>query len=226
MKLFAQKFARNSVQAVTLLQEKAKLQSKPGTVAQLFFHATELNASFSPTATRRLSSDLLFKPNVLNFTESNEQTFKVVDNSFATKTTIMACTGCNAPPYTSIPLSSQFSVERVFMQNTFQVSSVPHNEQARQYMFSIKGCVVHQQWVNAMGWQITRAVEANASDAPFGPLEAKLRWAAKAVAVQVLRDMLIAPDDRALQPQAGYTQAGSLGIMLAYGVEGPITGMQ
>ncbi|KAG9081989.1 hypothetical protein FS749_007244 [Ceratobasidium sp. UAMH 11750] len=104
-----------------------------------------------PDLTIRLyGQDLSFKPNVLNFTESNEQTFKVVDNSFGTKTTIMARTGCNAPLYTGVPLSNQFSVERAFMRNTFQVLLVPHNEQARQYMFSIEGCLVHQQWVNAM----------------------------------------------------------------------------
>ncbi|KAG8694264.1 hypothetical protein FRC08_008600, partial [Ceratobasidium sp. 394] len=180
-----------------------------------------------PDFTIRLyGQDLSFEPNVLDFTESNEQTFKVVGNSFGTKTMIMARTGRNAPLYTGVPLSNRFSVERAFMRNTFQVSFVRHNEQARKYMFSIEGSLVHQQWVNVMRRQITRAVEADASDAPFGPLEAKSRRAAEAVAVQVLRDTLIAPDDRAPRPQAGHTRAGSLGTMLAYGVEGPVTGMQ
>ncbi|KAG8731243.1 hypothetical protein FRC10_001944, partial [Ceratobasidium sp. 414] len=48
---------------------------------------------------RLYGQDLSFEPNVLDFSESNEQTFKVVGNSFGTKTMIMARTGRNAPLY-------------------------------------------------------------------------------------------------------------------------------
>ncbi|QRV79273.1 Sec7 guanine nucleotide exchange factor [Ceratobasidium sp. AG-Ba] len=177
-----------------------------------------------PDFTIRLyGQDLSFEPNVLDFSESNEQTFKVVGNSFGTKTMIMARTGRNAPLYVGIPLSNKFSVERAFMRNTFQISFVRHNEQARKYMFSVEGSLVHQQWMNVMRRQITRAVEADASDSGLGPLEAKSRRAAEAVAVQVLRDTLIAPDDRV--PHSHARVGSSLGAMLAYGGEGPVTGM-
>lgn len=186
-----------------------------------------------PDFTIRLyGQDLSFEPNVLDFSESNEQTFKVVGNSFGTKTMIMARTGPNAAHYTGVPLSNKFSVERAFMRNTFQVSFVRHNEQARKYMFSVEGSLVHQQWMNVMRRQITRAVEADASGADLGPLSAQSRRAAEAVAVQVLRDTLIAPDDtRATspgmpRPAFGHARAGSsLGAMLAYGGDGPVSGM-
>lgn len=187
-----------------------------------------------PDFTIRLyGQDLTFEPNVLDFSESNEQTFNVVGNSFGTKTMIMARTGPNAAHYTGVPLSNKFSVERAFMRNTFQVSFVRHNEQARKYMFSVEGSLVHQQWMSVMRRQITRAVEADASGASLGPLSAQSRRAAEAVAIQVLRDTLIAPDDaRATSPGMsragfGHARAGSsLGAMLAYGGEGPVSGMR
>jgi serine/arginine repetitive matrix protein 2 len=182
---------------------------------------------------RLYGQDLSFEPNVLDFSESNEQSFKVVGNSFGTKTMIMARTGPNAALYTGLPLSNKFSVERAFMRNTFQVSFVRHTEQPRKYMFSVEGSLVHQQWMNVMRRQIARAVEADASLASLGPLSAQSRRAAEAVAVQVLRDTLIAPDDvRAAsvsthRPPFSHARAGSsLGAMLAYGGEGPVSGIQ
>ncbi|KAG8694927.1 hypothetical protein FRC09_009510 [Ceratobasidium sp. 395] len=180
-----------------------------------------------PDFTIRLyGQDLSFEPSVLDFTESNEQTFKVVGNSFGTKTMIMARTGRKAAHYVGLPLSNRFGIERAFMRNTFQVSFVRHNEQERKYMFSVEGSLVHQQWMNVMRRQIARAVEADASDSSLGPLNAKSRRAAEAVAIQVLRDTLIAPDDHAPRPAHGHARAGSsLGAMLAYGGEGSVTNM-
>lgn len=182
---------------------------------------------------RLYGQDLSFEPSVLDFSESNEQTFKVIGSSFGTKTMIMARTGPNAALYTGLPLSNKFSVERAFMRNTFQVSFVRHTEQPRKYMFSVEGSLVHQQWMNVMRRQIARAVEADESMAPIGPLSAQSRRAAEAVAVQVLRDTLIAPDDiRAANPNPhrsafGHARAGSsLGAMLAYGGEGLVSGIQ
>ncbi|CAE6499494.1 unnamed protein product [Rhizoctonia solani] len=179
---------------------------------------------------RLYGQDLSFEPNVLDFSESNEQTFKVVGNSFGTKSMIMARTGPNAALYTGLPLSNKFSVERAFMRNTFQVSFVRHTEQPRKYMFSVEGSMVHQQWMNVMRRQIARAVEADASMASVGGLSAQSRRAAEAVAVQVLRDTLIAPDDSRKEtssshrPGFGHARAGS--SMLTFGGEGSASGAQ
>ncbi|KAF8756943.1 Sec7 domain [Rhizoctonia solani] len=101
---------------------------------------------------RLYGQDLTFEPSVLDFSDSNEQTFKVVGNSFGTKSMIMARTGPNAALYTGLPLSNKFSVERAFMRNTFQVSP---------------------------SWSVIYP------STPSG----------RAVAVQVLRDTLIAPEE-------------------------------
>ncbi|KAJ1304687.1 hypothetical protein OPQ81_005826 [Rhizoctonia solani] len=176
---------------------------------------------------RLYGQDLSFEPNVLDFSESNEQTFKVVGNSFGTKTMIMARTGPNAALYTGLPLSNKFSVERAFMRNTFQISFARHTEQPRKYMFSVEGSMVHQQWMNVMRRQIARAVEADTNMAPVGELSAQARRAAEAVAVQVLRDTLIAPEDArnattsSHRPGFGHSRVGS--SMLAFGGEGSST---
>ncbi|CAE6532375.1 unnamed protein product [Rhizoctonia solani] len=175
-----------------------------------------------PDFTIRLyGQDLTFEPSVLDFSESNEQTFKVVGNSFGTKTMIMARTGPNAALYTGLPLSNKFSVERAFMRNTFQISFVRHTEQPRKYMYSVEGSMVHQQWMNVMRRQIARAVEADANMTSVGGLSAQSRRAAESVAVQVLRDTLIAPDDSrngttsSHRPGFAHSRAGS--SMLAFG---------
>ncbi|CAE6438258.1 hypothetical protein ACGC1H_007008 [Rhizoctonia solani] len=179
---------------------------------------------------RLYGQDLSFEPSILDFSESNEQTFKIVGNSFGTKTMIMARTGPNAALYTGLPLSNKFSVERAFMRNTFQVSFVRHAEQPRKYMFSVEGSMVHQQWMNVMRRQIARAVEADTSIASIGGLSAQSRRAAEAVAVQVLRDTLIAPEDArngtasSHRPGFGHARVGS--SMLAFGGEGSVSGAQ
>ncbi|QRW21582.1 Sec7 guanine nucleotide exchange factor [Rhizoctonia solani] len=168
---------------------------------------------------RLYGQDLTFEPSVLDFSDSNEQTFKVVGNSFGTKSMIMARTGPNAALYTGLPLSNKFSVERAFMRNTFQVSFVRHTEQPRKYMFSVEGSLVHQQWMSVMRRQIARAVEADAAVAPVGALSTQARRAAEAVAVQVLRDTLIAPEEgrntTTNSHRPGHTRVGS--SMLAFG---------
>ncbi|CAE6417062.1 unnamed protein product [Rhizoctonia solani] len=176
---------------------------------------------------RLYGQDLTFEPSVLDFSDSNEQTFKVVGNSFGTKTMIMARTGPNAALYTGLPLSNKFSVERAFMRNTFQVSFVRHTEQSRKYMFSVEGSLVHQQWMSVMRRQIARAVEADTTMTSVGGLSAQARRAAEAVAVQVLRDTLIAPEDarhattNSQRPGLGHTRVGS--SMLPFG-EGSASG--
>ncbi|CAE6419698.1 unnamed protein product [Rhizoctonia solani] len=178
---------------------------------------------------RLYGQDLTFEPSVLDFSDSNEQTFKVVGNSFGTKTMIMARTGPNAALYAGLPLSNKFSVERAFMRNTFQVSFVRHTEQQRKYMFSVEGSLVHQQWMSVMRRQIARAVEADATMTPVGALSAQARRAAEAVAVQVLRDTLISSEDvrnpttNSHRPGLGHARVGS--SMLAFG-EGSASGTQ
>ncbi|CAE6508084.1 unnamed protein product [Rhizoctonia solani] len=184
-----------------------------------------------PDFTIRLyGQDLSFEPTILDFSESNEQTFKVVGNSFGTKTMIMARMGRNAALYTGLPLSNKFSVERAFMRNTFQVSFVRHTEQSRKYMFSVEGSMVHQQWMNVMRRQIARAVEADTTMTSIGGMPAQSRRAAEAVAVQVLRDTLIAPDDArngttgSHRPGFNHARVGS--SMLAFGGEGAASNAQ
>ncbi|KIO31271.1 hypothetical protein M407DRAFT_241827 [Tulasnella calospora MUT 4182] len=139
--------------------------------------------------------DLLFEPPFLSFAHSNEMSFRVIGNALGTKTAIFARTGANANLYTGIPLSKTFAVERPFMRHTFKVSFTNHAGTARKYLFSVESRTDHMNWASTLEKQITRC--RTEMPTAVGPVSPKVRRAAEAVALRVLRDALIVPDENA-----------------------------
>ncbi|KAG8970010.1 hypothetical protein FRC03_011809 [Tulasnella sp. 419] len=138
--------------------------------------------------------DLLFDPPVLTFANSAEASFRIIGNSLGTKTAILARTGPNAAQYSGIPLSRTFYVERAFMRNTFRIAFTNHLAVKRRYLFSVDNKSDLENWTTTIQRQIARA-QSEPNSQPLGQVSAKVRRAAEAVALQVLRDSLIPPED-------------------------------
>lgn len=68
--------------------------------------------------------DLVFDPPVLSFARSATQSFRVTGTALGVRVMVLIKRGANAPRYQGLPLNKAFSIERAFMQNTFQVSPV------------------------------------------------------------------------------------------------------
>ncbi|KAG9050490.1 hypothetical protein FS837_004984 [Tulasnella sp. UAMH 9824] len=145
--------------------------------------------------------DLLFEPSFLSFAQSNEMSFRVIGNALGTKTAIFARTGANANLYTGIPLSKTFAVERPFMRHTFKVSFTNHAGLARKYLFSVESRTDHVNWSSTLEKQIAKC--RTEMPAAVGPVSPKVRRAAEAVALRVLRDALIVPDENAKGDSGG-----------------------
>ncbi|KAG9018564.1 hypothetical protein FRB90_011393 [Tulasnella sp. 427] len=137
--------------------------------------------------------DLLFEPPFLSFAHSNEVSFRVIGNALGNKTAIFARTGANANLYTGIPLSKTFAVERPFMRYTFKVAFTNHAGLARKYLFSVESRTEHVNWTSTLEKQIAKC--RTEMPAAVGPVSPKVRRAAEAVALRVLRDALIVPDE-------------------------------
>ncbi|KAK4050601.1 hypothetical protein OIV83_003327 [Microbotryomycetes sp. JL201] len=133
-------------------------------------------------------TDLKFDPPVLSFAKSATQSFKVTGMSLGARTMVLVRMGSNAPRYQGLPLNKTFLVERAFMQHTFQVSFTNHLDVKRKYMFSTLSAERRVQWLQAMRQQTATCLRKPR------PANAALE-AGEAVAVQVLRDSLIQPDE-------------------------------
>ncbi|KAG8895562.1 hypothetical protein FRB99_000461, partial [Tulasnella sp. 403] len=166
--------------------------------------------------------DLLFEPSTLSFAHSAEASFRVIGNTLGAKTAIFARTGAHANLYTGIPLSKTFYVERAFMRNTFRVAFTNHAGLQRRYLFSVENKADHANWSSMIERQIAKC-KSEPLGQPLGPVSVKVRRAAEAVALRVLRDALIVPDE----PSKGETQSNAKpGQRLPYSLSRPSTGQQ
>ena len=93
--------------------------------------------------------------------------------------------------YAGLGNARVFNVERAFMKHTFQVSFSNHLGFKRKYCFSVTERSVLAKWAATLPRQIMLARQATAI-VPSTP-EQRVRAAAEAVALQVLRDALIPP---------------------------------
>lgn len=66
-------------------------------------------------------ADLQFDPPVLSFARNATQSFRVTGTALGVRTMVLIKRGANAPRYQGLPLNKAFSIERGFMQHTFQV---------------------------------------------------------------------------------------------------------
>ncbi|GAA5872950.1 hypothetical protein JCM3774_004884 [Rhodotorula dairenensis] len=133
-------------------------------------------------------ADLQFDPPVLSFARSATQSFRVTGTALGVRTMVLIKRGANAPRYQGVPLNKAFSVERGFMQHTFQLSFTNHLDLKRKYMFSCRDAETRSRWLQLLRERIAASA---AAPAPETPAQA----AANAVAVQVLRDAVLAPDE-------------------------------
>ncbi|KAK4054965.1 hypothetical protein OIO90_003306 [Microbotryomycetes sp. JL221] len=134
-------------------------------------------------------NDLKFDPPILSFAKSRTQSFKVTGTSFGARHMVFVRKGANAPRYQGLPSYKVFSVERAFMQHTFQVSFTNHLDVKRKYMFSTLDAQLRTQWLQAIRQHTSLCLQKPR------PATAALE-AGEAVAVQVLRDSLIQPDEQ------------------------------
>ncbi|GAA5848826.1 hypothetical protein JCM8547_006358 [Rhodosporidiobolus lusitaniae] len=137
-------------------------------------------------------NDLQFHPPVLSFARSNTQSFRVTGNALGVRVMVLIKRGANAPRYQGLPLNKAFSIERGFMQHTFQVSFTNHLDLKRKYMFSTADAALRMRWLRLLRERIIAALDQPA------PASRALA-AANAVSVQVLRDVFLPPDEPVLQ---------------------------
>lgn len=71
-------------------------------------------------------TDLVFDPPFLNFAKSATQSFKVTGCALGIRAMVLIKQGENASRYQGLPLNKAFSIERAFMQHTFQLSFINH----------------------------------------------------------------------------------------------------
>ncbi|CDZ98841.1 Pattern-formation protein/guanine nucleotide exchange factor [Phaffia rhodozyma] len=140
---------------------------------------------------------LTFDPPVLTFTQNSRASFTVTGTSLGTKTMLISRTGDSSPLYNSLPTSKTFLVERAFQRagHTFQLSFIrePTN-QKRKYLISFESSSTQLQWAGSIQGQIRRSTAALEYNIENELLPVSVQKAARTVALQVLRDALVAPE--------------------------------
>ena len=136
---------------------------------------------------RLVGQDLKFDPPVLTFGRSRTATFRVQPTALGNKTILFIKNGSNGNFYRNIPINKTFAVERAFMSHTFQIAFVNHLGVKRKYLFSMADAQSKLKWLEALRFRIE--IPGNDADAP------RESQVAAAVALQVLRDSLITPEE-------------------------------
>ncbi|GAA5972645.1 hypothetical protein JCM21900_002368 [Sporobolomyces salmonicolor] len=135
-------------------------------------------------------TDLQFDPPVLSFARSATQKFRVTGTALGVRVMVLIKRGANAPRYQGLPLNKAFSVERAFMQHTFQVSFTNHLDVKRKYMFSTMDPSIRSEWLRIVRERIAAALSTP-------PPASQALAAAQAVSIQVLRDVFLLPEEPA-----------------------------
>jgi hypothetical protein len=170
-------------------------------------------------ALRLYGQDIVFEPPVLSFDKSTTQTFTMTSRALGAKTAVFVRAGRNARYYveatagslSSLPVSASMTVERAFMQNCFTITlpGVDASATKRRYMFSVDDEASRHVWTRKLVKAIEQTVarrklladeiaEERASRKPSAGLgPAATRKAANALALHVLRETLIAPEQPA-----------------------------
>lgn len=141
-------------------------------------------------AIKLVGQDLRFEPPVLSFARSRTATFRVTPTALGSKAMLFIRLGTNAHLYSHLPINKTFSVERAFMNHTFQIAFVNHIGVKRKYLFSLSSIEAKYSWVDTLRTRIENSPVEQADT----PRPARL---SDAVSLQVLRDALIAPDEPA-----------------------------
>ncbi|GAA5992323.1 hypothetical protein JCM11641_005608 [Rhodosporidiobolus odoratus] len=143
-------------------------------------------------------NDLQFDPPVLSFARNRTQSFKVTGTALGVRVMVLIKRGANAPRYQGLPLNKAFSVERGFMQHTFQVSFTNHLHLKRKYMFSTSSSSSRATLLSLLRSQIVLAHSNPPPHFVTPPSSTSNALSpdavARAVSLQVLRDTLLPPD--------------------------------
>lgn len=151
------------------------------------FTIPQIDPKFS---VKLVGQDLRFEPPLLTFARSRTATFRVTPTALGSKAMLFVKLGQNSSYYKNIPINKTFSVERAFMNHTFQIAFVNHLGVKRKYLFSMSSADDKFRWVETLRQRIENAPLDHEST----PRATKV---ASEVALQVLRDALIAPDEPA-----------------------------
>lgn len=139
---------------------------------------------------RLVGQDLRFEPPLLTFARSRTATFRVTPTALGTKSMLFIKLGSTANFYRNLPVNKTFSVERAFMNHTFQLAFVNHLGVKRKYLFSMGTAEAKFTWVDTL----RQRIENSPVEQDETPRATKV---AQAVSLQVLRDALIAPEEPA-----------------------------
>jgi hypothetical protein len=113
--------------------------------------------------------------------------------------------------YAALGNTRTFAIDRAFMRHTFQVSFVSHLGLKRKYCFGVPDASTRQRW----GVLLQRQIKlTHASVAEQQQTYSRVRQVAEGVALQVLRDAVIAPEDK-----EGKRGARNGSVSLAYPVQ-------
>ncbi|KAI9475610.1 MAG: hypothetical protein EXX96DRAFT_573940 [Benjaminiella poitrasii] len=158
--------------------------------------------------------DLVFEPNVLDFSTSCIQTFRMTGFTLGRTSLMLIKTGENASKYVSptLPRTKSVVVERPFMRYTFQIGFPPQQDvkkwmveqkviekksqqqqkqQQRKYTFSVETEAERQEWVEMLK-RLSGHVNEERNETSLETLE-KMSSEAR-VALQVLKEVLLADE--------------------------------
>ena len=162
--------------------------------SRLTFRAVSENISITlPKIDPKLSiklagQDLRFEPPILTFARSRTATFRIAPTALGNKAMLFIRLGANASCYRNLPINKTFCVERAFMSHTFQIAFINHVGVKRKYLFSMTSAETKFMWIDMLRQNIENApIDQESTPRAFKT--------AQAVALQVLRDALIAPDE-------------------------------
>ena len=177
---------------------------------------------------RLLGEGFEFEPRVLNFSHKPNAIFRVRGLSIGLKSIMFERCGRNAcvmlniacltiadvgsrALYASLGNARTVSVERAFMSHTLQVSFVSHKASKRKYCFSVNNAESRSRWDSFLRRQI-QITSADKSKARIAKHQ-DIRVAAEAVALQVLRDAVIPPDEKTSdRPMQRTNRTGSVSV--------------
>ncbi|WVR06285.1 hypothetical protein IAU60_003315 [Kwoniella sp. DSM 27419] len=142
-----------------------------------------------------MGEGLEFDPAVLDFANESSLSFRVKGTSLGTKSLLFDRMGSNAALYGSLGNTRHFNVERAFMKHTFHVAFISHTGLKRKYCFSVNDLGTKRTWGAMLNRQIktSKVVKGQVAET----VQQSVRQTAEAVSIQVLRDALIPPEEKA-----------------------------
>lgn len=143
----------------------------------------------------RLSgAGLEFEPPMLDFSHAAEQSFRIRGVQLGSKSFHFERIGTNAPIYSALGNARTINVERTFMRDTFHIAFTSATGTKRKYCFSAKDSQSKQRWGAMLTRQVWLTTEKKQGAGAPTTQEGRVRRAAEAVSLQVLRDALASDD--------------------------------